>query len=499
MNIAFFEFNQSLWHLGVAFEVAQVELAKKNRVFFNLLAHEVKENSRNKYVPNFHTFNKYLYPEPKIGKRLKSIYAEKFIFCDSYNKRFDMLKLNEELKTNSEAAAKIDLIDEIKGIVYDPNKYKNLIKRKSQAYVETFKHTEFFIQSNDIEKVYTYNGRFLHERAVWEACKTLGVACNFHEKVESTRGNSYWIFKNGVHDSQERSEAINSFWESSKMSVDAKIKIAENWLKKRKSGITQKFTQYQVSKLIPDYPGKKIALFLHSSNDELIASGLSGSGSWGDQQSIIIKVEEILSKIPDVQLIVRMHPNLLSKNLSEQEYWTEFTKLLKCEIISPGEKFDTYQLIKEALFVITCGSTTGIEASLMHKPSILIGQALHEPLGATINVKSEDELNSVISKIISKQVDISEYVTQANKYAFWYSEAGINFKFNKILGDVMSQDPILEVVGIRLSYNPTFKLGFKMYKYIVNLKYKSNLQHRISNKFKKKLMVELTNKSHRYE
>jgi hypothetical protein len=452
--------------------VAQVELSKNNRVFFNLLAHRVKENNRNKYVPNLHVLNKFFYAETKVGKQLQNIHFEKFVFIDSYKKATEISKLNLKLKTNSMAVAKNDLIDEIKGIVYDPSKYADLIKRKSHAYIETFRYTEQFILNNSIEKVYTFNGRFLHERAVWDACKNLGITCNFHEKVESTRGNSYWIFKNGVHDSLERSEAINNFWETSQIPLAHKIEIAENWLTKRKLGITQKFTRHQVSRLIPDYFGKKIVLFLHSSNDELMASGLSGLTPWGDQQSIITKLEEIINKIPDLKLIVRLHPNLLSKHFYEQAHWQEFAKSLECRVIYPDEPFDTYQLINDALFVVTCGSTTGIEASMMHKPSILLGQALHESLGATINVRSETEFYSVASKIINKQLDISGFVEQARKYAFWNSHAGINFKFNKIQGDALSQDPVLEVVGIKLQYNSILKAGFKIYKLIINSKHK---------------------------
>jgi hypothetical protein len=203
-----------------------------------------------------------------------------------------------------------------------------------------------------------------------------------------------------------------------------------------------------------------------------MASGLSGLTPWGDQQSIITKLEEIINKIPDLKLIVRLHPNLLSKHFYEQAHWQEFAKSLECRVIYPDEPFDTYQLINDALFVVTCGSTTGIEASMMHKPSILLGQALHESLGATINVRSETEFYSVASKIINKQLDISGFVEQARKYAFWNSHAGINFKFNKIQGDALSQDPVLEVVGIKLQYNSILKAGFKIYKLIINSKHK---------------------------
>jgi capsule polysaccharide modification protein KpsS len=131
-------------------------------------------------------------------------------------------------------------------------------------------------------------------------------------------------------------------------------------------------------------------------------------------------------------------------------------------VIEPNSKYDTYQLIKDALCVVTYGSTAGIEATLLKKPSILVGPALHERLNATINVNGESDLRELLDKIIHNKININDNLYQAYKYAFWHSQAGTRFRYNKIVGNIESQDPLLEVCGIKLTYHFLYKLMYKL-------------------------------------
>jgi hypothetical protein len=98
----------------------------------------------------------------------------------------------------------------------------------------------------------------------------------------------------------------------------------------------------------------------------------------------------------------------------------------------------------------------------LHKPSILVGPALHRELNATINIDNESDLKKLLHEIINNEVNIDEYLQQAYKYAFYYSIAGNQFIHNKIIGDKELQDPLLEICGIDLKYNIFFKSIYKL-------------------------------------
>ena len=106
---------------------------------------------------------------------------------------------------------------------------------------------------------------------------------------------------------------------------------------------------------------------------------------------------------------------------------------------------------------MTFGSTAGIETSLLGKPSLLLGPALHSDLNATISVQSEEELTHVLAKLKDESLDISSLVLQAHKYALFYSKGGQRFLFNQIIGSFDSQDPEMKVEGIKLKYRAIFQ------------------------------------------
>jgi hypothetical protein len=191
---------------------------------------------------------------------------------------------------------------------------------------------------------------------------------------------------------------------------------------------------------------------LHSSDDELIASGLGFSEFWGRQEQAILKLSKYFLENSALKLVVRAHPNLLTRSENEQKRWHSIFGRLSSIVIPPESNLDTYQLIDNSEAVITFGSTAGIEASLLERPSLLLGPALHQDLGATILVQSEEILTKILKDLGNQTLDISKVVMQAHKYAFFYAKGGEKFIFNKIIGNANSQDPDMKVLGIKLKY-----------------------------------------------
>jgi hypothetical protein len=451
MKVAFFEFNQNPWHLGLAFELAQHEIFQGNQVEFYFLGHSVEENHRNIYIRSNRLIRKSLLPESRIGRRLEKKFVSQFRYFDKISSSYQSSDTTKGLYEKAKYAASHDLIDEVRDSEPIFELYGEALQKKIAAYKKTYVEVSALINLKKIKKVYTFNGRFLHEKAVWDAAADQGISCHFHEKFEPTWGNRYWIFKKGVHDPVERAEVINSYWESQSISAEEKMKIGKIWLEQRRSKKSQNYTKLQKSG--SSIPGsEKFILFLHSSDDELIASGLGFSEFWGRQEQAILKLSKYFLENSSFKFVVRAHPNLLTRSKNEQKRWLSIFGRLSSIVIPPESKLDTYQLIADSQAVITFGSTAGIEASLLERPSLLIGPALHQDLGATILIKSEEELTKILTDLSNQTLDISKIVMQAHKYAFFYAKGGEKFTFNEIVGDNNSQDPDMKVLGIKLKY-----------------------------------------------
>jgi hypothetical protein len=451
MKVAFFEFNQNPWHLGLAFEIAQREIFEGNQVEFYFLGHSIKENYRNIYTHPNRLIRKSLLPESRIGRSLEKKFVGQFRYFDKVSSTYQSSDSTNGLNEKAKYAASHDLIDEVRDSEPIFELHGEALKRKIAAYKETYVEVSTLMNERKIKKIYTFNGRFLHEKAVWDAATDQGIPCCFHEKFEPNWGNRYWIFKKGVHDSAERAEVINNYWESQSISTEEKIKIGKIWLEQRRSKKSQNYTKLQTSG--SSIPGsEKYILFLHSSDDELIASGLGFSEFWGRQEQAILKLSKYFLENSALKLVVRAHPNLLTRSENEQKRWHSIFGRLSSIVIPPESNLDTYQLIDNSEAVITFGSTAGIEASLLERPSLLLGPALHQDLGATILVQSEEILTKILKDLGNQTLDISKVVMQAHKYAFFYAKGGEKFIFNKIIGNANSQDPDMKVLGIKLKY-----------------------------------------------
>ena len=456
MKVAFFEFNQNPWHLGLAFEIAQAEVASGNKVEFYFLGHNTNTNVRNVYIPTNRLIRESFLPETRIGKKLEKKLAGKFKYINKVSILSHESNFLPEKSENAETAAKNDLIDQLRDSNPDFYQHEYELKNKVSAYGQTYRLISSLINKNKYERIYTFNGRFLHERAVWDVANELNIPCYFHEKFEPNWGNRYWIFKKGVHNSGERAQVINDYWDSQTLKLDEKLSIAQDWLNARRNRKSQNYTKLQKSGHSISM-NDKFVLFLHSSDDELIASGLGYSEFWGRQEEALIKLSEYFTKNSELKLVIRAHPNLLTRSENEKTRWLGIFEKVNATIIPPDASIDTYQLIIDSEAVMTFGSTAGIETSLLGKPSLLLGPALHSDLNATISVQSEEELTHLLAKLKDESLDISSFVLQAHKYALFYAKGGQRFLFNQIIGSFDSQDPEMKVEGIKLKYRAKFQ------------------------------------------
>jgi CDP-glycerol glycerophosphotransferase (TagB/SpsB family) len=114
----------------------------------------------------------------------------------------------------------------------------------------------------------------------------------------------------------------------------------------------------------------------------------------------------------------------------------------------PESPINTYDLLSKSDFIITFGSTIGVEASYFCKPSILASNAFHENLQIVKRVHTMQDIVDILnSKPNSSQLRSS--YENALKYGLFYSNGGIHFRFLK-KADLKEQDPSFAFENVRI-------------------------------------------------
>lgn len=242
-----------------------------------------------------------------------------------------------------------------------------------------------------------------------------------------------------------------SYAESLKEAMDLPNTVGGKWFSDRRSALTQKFTSNQTFQFTrPDWATTVISFF-HSSEDELFVSDLSDS-SWASQFEVIKNLIEICNSRPGHLLVIRLHPNLLNKSKRELKKWDDFARSYSARniiFLMSRDRVNSYSVVDKSDFVVTSGSTIGVEAAYMRKPSILCGLAFHQEMGMLEIVHSSKELRSSLSKnylpaVLESRADVSL------KYALFLAQAGIKVKKLKVVGNPDIQDPWFEGFGVQL-------------------------------------------------
>jgi len=284
-----------------------------------------------------------------------------------------------------------------------------------------------WLTENKPDKVYVFNGRLAHTRAVLRACQQTGIPCVVHER--GSNKDLYMLSENTtVHDQQYIKSRIIRTWED--RSVELREETAKRFYEKRKAGdlgFWYSFTKDQQN-VFPDNwetTRKKVVIF-NSSEDEFA----SLSREWKNDVYVnqLDGLKRICSEITDadnIQIFLRVHPNL--KNVKNKD--KELLYALKAPYLTliPAESLvSSYLLMEGADCVLTFGSTMGIEATYWGKVSILAGKSFYKGLGSAYEPSSHEELMSLLR---SNPPALDK--TGAKMYGNYFLESGIPYKYYK--------------------------------------------------------------------
>jgi hypothetical protein len=281
-----------------------------------------------------------------------------------------------------------------------------------------------YLKAHPTDIVYAFNGRLSHTKAVLQACKSLQVTCILHE-----RGNSmsfYSLFENtSIHDLKNTQRLMSESWNNA--DPKERLAIATQWFNTRIGGKMENwfsFLEKQTFELPDSWDeNKRNILICNSSEDEFA----SLNDEWKNplyinQTDGILKIINDTKDIENIHIYLRIHPHLAKVDNGDLRILLAINSP-HLTIIPAQSLISTYNLVNHASQVITFGSTIGMEATFLRKPSILAGKAFYYNLGGTYDPNSHEELIGLLKQDLApKPIEI------ALMFAYFFGTFGTRFK-----------------------------------------------------------------------
>ncbi len=293
------------------------------------------------------------------------------------------------------------------------------------------------------DSIVLLNGRFTCENAVKQVAYAKNLDVYFHECGPPYQFNRFFFEQYMPHNFQERKKEILKVKEQ--ITPELITEIGKEFFKRKTSGDgvyeqsyvkgQSEYLSPQLNKLIRECKKKKMKIISYytSSNDEFqfIDPNSTRYPYWGSQELAITSIAKIVKSLGYL-FIVRVHPNLRSKSLIEQRRWHDIGSNIQNEYvkwISHFDKESTYLLLKESDLIITSGSSVGIEAIALGKPSISITQCYYDEVISEVKFcKDKEDLAKVLHQKITFE---AKNPTSAYIYGAWAMEYPPRFNFFK--------------------------------------------------------------------
>jgi hypothetical protein len=309
---------------------------------------------------------------------------------------------------------------------------ESLLQNSIALYTEARK----IIRESGAEMVYVWNGRRCSDGPVCYAARDEDVTYNTY--ISGGKKNTYITIRAlKVHGLVENKKLMEELFADSvkqrgikNVEEDARLFYAIN---KKGGGDFPGFAYFgsNFSENITfkkDDLKKRVVIFPSSLWERYAMSDyMSNDDPYPNQYDAIEKILNDERVQAGNSLFVRWHPNLKTCGKNERKMIDEIIQETSENTVhfAPESTINSYDLIDSTDVVVTFGSTVGIEANFYGKPSILLGHALYEDLGACYIPKSHEEFIMLIN---SELMPLPK--TGALKYGYYQRNRGQNeFRF----------------------------------------------------------------------
>lgn len=302
---------------------------------------------------------------------------------------------------------------------------RGLMIQLIQSYLEVYSATTKYATKNRIEKIHIFNGRFLHERAVWDAGRALGIDVVLFE----TTRNRYFQRREGFHNRTNNQKVMLEHWNTSSDSLPQKLSKGAKYFEELRS----KSNPFQVQIPVKLEVQKPFFVYFSSSDDEAVGFWDEWDEGLGDQLSCVSKLQTIFDAQDQFQLIVRLHPNLENKSNEQKLGWMAIKNTKSTTIIESEQQVSSYALLDDSIGTITFGSTLGLESAYAFKPSLLLADSGYDIIGVVDKAKTWFEVSEWIVK--GHRIDEGELLNRRNNACirgYFLATGGLNFQYSQL-------------------------------------------------------------------
>lgn len=266
------------------------------------------------------------------------------------------------------------------------------LRSMMSSFVDVLDAADSVLRSSKPDCVVLFNGRLLHDWAVRIAAKRLAIPVVAVEAGSSL--NRFSVYQDSAHEiGQSVAERLEEAWRFAP-STEIAERVASQWFEARRPShnSTNPYVHKQRLGSVPARDGRRRVTFFSTSSDEFEAAGPQWSSRFGEHDEIILRLARRAKEDPNIEFIVRLHPNMNSKNLVERRLLSALKAALATEatVIDPDSPVDSYALAESSDLVLSMHSTLGIEAPYWGIPSATFSPTLFDSLGATTAVSDFD-------------------------------------------------------------------------------------------------------------
>ena len=260
-----------------------------------------------------------------------------------------------------------------------------------------------------IDHVYVWNGRRLSDGPVCFAAQNLGVAFTTHISRRPTE----ILFSDSpkIHELASIKSDLNNVLSNTSKSIllsGTTLDEASAFYNSLRYGTADSLGSASFSK---SFSTKSI---IHQPSDSKPILAIFTSSFWeyygmrdwsgGPYSSHYDGLQQILSDPVITEFWdchIRWHPNLSTCGDAERSHIDDIIQKFSAGIChySPESSLNSYDLIDQSSAVLTFGSTIGIEACYYGKPSILLGRAVYEDIGACYTPSTHHHLVELLRSV----------------------------------------------------------------------------------------------------
>jgi hypothetical protein len=216
--------------------------------------------------------------------------------------------------------------------------HKKLVHLLYRSYIGTYEQLIDLISDNNYDNIIFFNGRFIHEKALWAACETLSIKKTIFECLR----DRYVLFDEGPHERFSIQIRMQKYWRDAlEHNKSASIEIASEYFE---SLVQSKINRF-VPKVTEEISQHFDFSFFTNSDDEAIGLGKDWLSPIGDNFQITIAVIKLFESGKFGTLAIKIHPNLINKAKEEQKIWSQLSGNRFVKIFNSQSKISSIKYI----------------------------------------------------------------------------------------------------------------------------------------------------------